>query len=384
MPPGSVLDIFLAIFAIFYSLVVLSLIVGLVRLQRQKTHGTPFVSVIVAARNEDKNLERLLAQLAVQTYPAYEVLVINDRSTDKTGEIISTFEKRFPHIKRIDISSIDPRMPAKKNALATGILKSQGEILCFTDADCLPMTTWIAELVSLFTPSVGLVAGYSPYDESWLPDGTPHSSHLKTLFYRFIAYEELKGAAWAAGSIGLGKAWLCTGRNLAYRRAAYDQVGGFEKIRYSVSGDDDLFLLLVRRETDWDIRYTTAPEGFVRTIPPRTFAEFVRQRRRHFSAGKYFPAGMKIFFPLFHLANLSLLASALAFLFTAGDYFLGLFAFGVKVFVDLGLFFTAARRFNEWKFSSSFLLMEILYIFYNTLIGPLGFISRFEWKPESE
>jgi len=120
-------------------------------------------------------------------------------------------------------------MPAKKNALKAGIEASKGEILCFTDADCLPVSRWIEELVKSFKPNVGLVAGYSPYQ---IPnDEISKEGFFKKLFFKFIAYEEFRAAIWAAGSIGWEIGWLCTGRNLAYRRKVYDEVNGFEKLK---------------------------------------------------------------------------------------------------------------------------------------------------------
>lgn len=367
----------------YYCAVILSLVVGLRRVKFRKSDRRPTVSVIVAARNEEETIGPLLQQLVRQTYPSFEVILVNDRSTDRTAEIAASFQQSHPNLRRIDITAPSADMPAKKNALAKGIAASSGEILCFTDADCLPPPGWIVELVSAFDEDVGLAAGYSPYDASLVrsqPDGTPL---LKRLLYWFIDYEEFKGAAWSAGTIGLHNGWLCTGRSLAYRRSVYDQVGGFEKIKHSVSGDDDLFLQLVRRETSWKIRYVTDPASFVPTPPPATFRAFVRQRTRHFSAGKYFSLSAKTFFFLFHTANLLLLACAIGTLALGGSS-LALWLFGAKVIVDVLLFSFAAPIFHQTRFAPSFLFGEILYIVYNTLIGPLGFLRPFEWKPEPQ
>jgi biofilm PGA synthesis N-glycosyltransferase PgaC len=367
----------------YYCAVILSLLIGLQRIRFKKSDDWPLVSVIVAARNEEATVGPLLENLLHQTYPEYEVIVVNDRSTDRTKEIVGSFQQSHPNLRRIDIESTSTHMPAKKNALANGIAASKGEILCFTDADCLPPPGWIAGLVSAFDEGVGLVAGFSPYDASLLKNQPKTAPSLKRLLYRFIEYEEFKGAVWSAGAIGLQKGWLCTGRSLAYRRSVYDQVGGFEKIKHSVSGDDDLFLQLVRRETSWKIRYVTDAQSFVPTPPPATIGAFIRQRTRHFSAGKYFPPSMKTFFFLFHAANLALLAGAVAYLLFGGPT-LPLLLFGAKLIVDLLLFSFAAPIFHQLRLGTFFLFGEILYVLYNTLIGPLGFLKPFEWKPEPQ
>ena len=267
-------------------------------------------------------------------------------------------------------------MPPKKNALARAISSSTGEILCFTDADCLPPPGWISALVAAFDQETGLVAGYSPYTANGRKD-----KHAMKWLQRFIEYEEFKGAIWSAGSIGMNKAWLCTGRSLAYRRKVYDEVGGFEKIKRSVSGDDDLFLQLVRRRTSWKFRYITDKTSFVPTIPPQTFDAFVQQRTRHFSAGKYFPQSMKSFFLAFHAANFLLFSTLIVGLFSGFSGHV-LWPFVLKCIIDSILFFRTAPKFSQMKFSSSFLIMESLYVAYNTFIGPLGFIKRFEWKAQ--
>ena len=253
--------------AAFYLFVHLGLITGLRRLDHSESNERPLVSIIVAARNEEKNINQLLDCLSQQTYTNCEIVIINDRSTDRTAELIANYQKNHSNIRRIDITMLQDDMPAKKNALRRGIEASKGEILSFTDADCFPMPNWIEYLVRSFRPKTGLVAGYSPYQ---IPNDRA-SGLLNNLFFRFIAYEEFRAAIWAAGSIGWNLGWLCNGRNLAYRRKVYDEVNGFEQIKMSISGDDDLFLQLVRRQTNWKIDYVTTPESFVTTIPPINF-----------------------------------------------------------------------------------------------------------------
>lgn len=376
----NVLHIVLGFATAYYTIVLIGLAIGLRRLKYQPTEKTPFVSVIVAARNEEMNMPALLECLVHQNYPIFEVILVNDRSSDRTPAIVEEFQSRFTNIHRIDISETSKDMPAKKYALSQGIASSKGEILCFTDADCLPPRSWIRALVAGFNEKVGLVTGYSPYVNS-IPQKGTRVPILRRLFYRFIEYEEFKGATWSAGAIGLQKGWLCTGRSLAYRRKVFAEVGGFEKIKQSISGDDDLLLQLIRRETSWRIRYVTLPESFVPTLPPRDFAHFIQQRTRHFSAGKFFPISMKAFFFAFHASNLAIFLSFLGFLIF-GAHNVPIWPFLVKCLVDSLLFLAASPVFLQTSFASSFLLMEILYILYNSIVGPLGFISGFTWKPE--
>jgi cellulose synthase/poly-beta-1,6-N-acetylglucosamine synthase-like glycosyltransferase len=375
------LQIILGLLLAYYTFVLVGLLVGLKRLNYTSSTAKPFVSVIVAARNEAVNVAILLEHLVRQDYPTFEIIIVNDRSTDRTKEIIQQFQSRDERIHRIDVSAHPEQMPSKKHALAKGISLSKGEILCFTDADCLPPIGWISALVAAFDDRTGLVAGFSPYRRLPSPGDKDHSS--SRLFYRFIEYEEFKGAIWSAGAIGVERGWLCTGRTLAYRRCVYDEVRGFESIKQSVSGDDDLFLQLVRHTTTWKIRYVTAPESFVPTIPPNGFNEFVQQRVRHFSAGKFFSPSMKAFFLTFHTANLIFLLALLGSLMfdIRGSLY---WPYLIKSVVDSAVFFIAAPAFRETSFAPSYLLMELLYVLYNAIIGPIGLTRRFEWKPDEK
>jgi cellulose synthase/poly-beta-1,6-N-acetylglucosamine synthase-like glycosyltransferase len=369
MTASTIGILFFSVLAVFYFAVHAGLRAGIHRLQKNQHAYSkqPFVSVIVAARNEEATIGQLLECLALQTYANKEIILVDDRSTDNTAKVIESYKEKIPSLTCLHITSLPDDFPAKKNALRTAIQASRGEILCFTDADCFPPPRWIEELISGFRDDVGLVAGYSPYVVE-----TPYNK----LLHRFIAYEELRGGIWASGSIGINRGWLCSGRSLAYRRSVYHEVGGFEKIKMSISGDDDMFLQLVRRETAWKISYILSPESFVPTLPPKTFQQFVNQRTRHFSAAKYLSMPQQIFFTCYHAANLLLLATIpAAFLFPS---VLWIGCFGIlKIAADALLL---VPNFSTFKTKQNFILMEVLYILYNTFIGPLGLIATFDWK----
>jgi cellulose synthase/poly-beta-1,6-N-acetylglucosamine synthase-like glycosyltransferase len=373
-----IVRLFLLFAAAYYLTVHLGLTIGLRRCKQTKSPLQPFVSVIAAARNEERTIGKVLECLSQQTYTHYEIIIVNDRSTDNTAAIIADFQMKNPAIKRIDIATVPSDMPAKKNALRAGIKESKGEILCFTDADCFPPPTWVAELVQQFEPKVGLVAGYSPYT---IPSDKTRTNGLsKTLFFKFIAYEEFRAAIWSSGAIGWNLGWLCTGRNLAYRRKVYDEVGGFEKIKQSISGDDDLFLQLVRKQTDWEIRYIKTKKSFVPTVPPTDFRSFVEQRKRHFSASKVFTFPMMLFFFFYHLANMLLFFSPFLFLIHLLSIPFVITCIVIKLFADTILVFSSARTFDGGTYRHSLIIMECYYVLYNSLIGPLGFFKKFEWK----
>ena len=357
----------------FYIAVNILLAVGVLKGgARRRSTATPFVSVIVAARNEEEHVGQLVEHLHKQDYRHYEVIIVDDRSTDRTGSLLKSAAHRFPRLRTITVTEISRDMPAKKHALECGIRASKGEILLFTDADCLPPETWISALVRCFSESTGLVAGFSPYSGR---------TKAKTggLLGEFVRYEELRAAIWTAGSIWWRLGWLCTGRNLAYRREVWDEVGGFERIKRSVSGDDDLFLQLVRRTTRWKIRYVSSNDSHVPSAPPTSLAQFINQRTRHFSAGKFFTLPMKAFFTAYHGANLLLYAGLVAGLISGSPLLVG--AFEAKLAADLFLMGAGLKIDNSPVQFLASPLMEFLYLCYNVAMGPLGMRGSFRWKP---
>lgn len=378
--PMNFSDFFLALSffsCTFYLLTLSFLLYGMKRSVPARSGScNTLVSIIVAARNEEKVIRNLLERLISQSYSNYEIIIVDDRSEDRTHDIVRSFQDKRGNLRLIRITDLDPMMPPKKRALEAGIRESKGEILLFTDADCMPPKGWVAEFASAFADDVGLVAGYSPYDMALLQGSK--NTLLQRVAGAFLQFEELKGALWSAGSIGIGKAWLCTGRNLAYRKRVWEEVGGFDSIRKSVSGDDDLFLQHVRRTTQWKIKYLSTPESVVPTIPPVSLRSFAAQRIRHFSAARFFTLPMKAFFPLFHGANVVLYAGlALFFLwhFPAGILF-----FALKSAADI-LFLGLGRRFlGIGTRVSSVVVLEALYAAYNAIFAPLGMFAPYTWK----
>ena len=195
--------------------------------------GAP-VSVVVAARNEEDNLPALLAALAEQQHDNYEVVVVDDASTDRTADVVREWQKRVPHLRLITVE--EPIHPRKKNALTIGIREARHPNLALTDADCRPAPSWLRD------GSPGdqntLVIGYSPY--------APEPSLLNL----FARYETLVTGQQTAAAVGLGRPFMAVGRSLFYSKHVFDRTDGFRGTLQSLSGDDDLFLQqVVKRRT---------------------------------------------------------------------------------------------------------------------------------------
>lgn len=356
-----------------YSVIHLLAVKGLSRLavlQKESSSLQPPISVVIAARNEESNIGKCLQSMIRQNYPSehFEIIVVDDRSTDGTAAIVTNFQLAHPSVRLVGIDKVSSNLPPKKNALNEGILQSRFDLLAFTDADCVAPQDWLSCLAREFTQDVGVVAGYSPM-EQYFPG---------TLFARwgdsFVRYLEVKNSIGAAAATGLRASYLCTGRNLAYRKSVFNEVGGFEKIKHSISGDDDLFIQLVQKSTRWNIRYMLSTNSYVETKPPLSVGAFINQRKRHFSAGKYYPVRMKFIFGLIHIYNgltlLTLIISPSA----------GMLALAGKLAIDAFLFYTGATIFGNKGLLRWLAPLEIASVLYNLVVGPLGFFGSFSWK----
>jgi cellulose synthase/poly-beta-1,6-N-acetylglucosamine synthase-like glycosyltransferase len=371
-------DVLVLILTSSYVTVVLYLLHAFSRVRSGGSKATPFVSVIVAARNEETALPALLSALQSQSYPQIEILIVNDRSTDQTARIVADAAVKQSRIRLVNIVERSEILPPKKNALTVAIQQSRGEIICLTDADCIPPSAWVERLVEYFEPEVGMVAGFSPYNVS--EKVRAEFSAFQKVLVNFVRFEEILTSFLAASCSHSGFPWLCSGRNLAYRREVFDAVGGFSSSRGSVSGDDDLLLQAVRSKTRWKIVYALEEHTFVPTTPPTTATGFLHQRLRHFSDGKYYLLSVQGFLFWYHASNLAILVYFVMGLVGIVNLAFGCTVLGVKLMIDGYTIVASSKRFAQPASWTSFVPNEILYVLYNVLIGPLGFFEKFSWK----
>ena len=362
-------DLFLCVTGGIYLGAIAWLGVGLGRHREGRTAKFPRVSVIVPARNEEEQLKGCLRALRGQDYPGdWEVVVIDDRSEDTTGEIVRREADSWEQLKLVTVVG-EPRFKCpKKSALARGIEASSGDLLLFTDADCRPQVGWVKSMVGMFAEEVGLVAGYA------FPDSG------RRVRQKLLALDNLAVGALGAGSLGMGRALSCTGRNLAYRRRVYDEVGGFERIGHLVGGDDVYLARMVATETDWKLVFNRDRGADVFNAPPPVgLGEIINQKLRHAAKGGHYqgPAlvlGVAVY--LFHFfLFLGLMGMALE---RSLDLFF-LSVWGGRWAADGALLWRMARR-EERSLLLGLPLLEVCYIPYVLLFTLLGRSGCFRWK----
>lgn len=290
---------------------VVLVLIGLRRIREPEPAGDADVqpiSVVVAARDESLRIGPLLEALARQSARVCEFVIVDDGSDDDTAEHVLAWSRRDPRFRLI--SAPVPSGPRKKSALAAGISAARGPLIALTDADCRPPATWLARLATLHATFPGSVlVGYGPL------------RRRPGMLNRLIRYETVRTALLTAASIGLRRPYMAVGRNLSYRKSLFEAGGGFSHSHQSLSGDDDLLIQHVARHRLATIRYVTDPATFVPAEPPATWGAWLRQKRRHASAGRFYDPGILAHLALWHgsglmlwIAPLMLGAPGLAFL----------------------------------------------------------------------
>lgn len=269
------------------------------------TENTNFeqgVSVVVAARNEHENLQKLLPKLLSQNYSLFEIVIVDDRSTDETAVFLEKMQAENPCLTWLRILEKPTKISGKKNALSAGIHKAKYDLLLLTDADCLPNSeNWIKLMtMPFFDSKTEIVLGYSPYEvqNTWLNRMIQFETWL-TLMQYFSAYN------WQIPYMGVG-------RNLAYRKSVFLEKKGFEKHQEWAGGDDDLLINEASRFENTKIVWDE--ESHCISKPSPNYKAWLRQKMRHLAVGTQYKLRDRVWIGTFVLSYSLFWFSVLFFL----------------------------------------------------------------------
>ncbi len=284
---------FIAIVSIqtlFYSTFIISSFLN----HKQKSSSPVPVSVIICAKNEEKNIEKFLPSIFSQNYNSdFEVVLINDRSTDETGAIFEKYAQKYNNVKIVTVNDCENFWGNKKYALTLGIKAAKYEHLLFTDADCTPTSNnWITEMASSFSTSKQIVLGYGAYRKI-----------KSSLLNKLIRFETLATAMQYFSYARVGNPYMGVGRNLAYTKSEFFKVNGFIKHIKTKSGDDDLFINEVANKTNTST--VLSKDGFTISEPKTTFKDWFSQKRRHISTANHYKKIDAFLLAIYYFSQLS-------------------------------------------------------------------------------
>ncbi len=353
-----------------YCLLVFTLLVGWVRIRRQhmpprKPDG-PRISLIIALRNEQENVEELVRDLSVISYTPgrFEVILVNDHSDDATLSTLSALTEKIPFIRVLDLQG-----PAagKKSALLLGINNAKFEIIATTDGDCRFSKNWLS-----------CVASYYNEESTKMVTGGVKLAGGDTFFSRLQKMEFISLVGTTAAAIGLEHPVMCNGANLSFRKEIFFEVKGYDGNMDIASGDDEFLMRKIHGRYPEGVRFLNYYEAVVISKPQKTPAALFNQRLRW--AGKWrhnsdVYAQLLAAFVLF--AQLTFLVVIFRNLFSLYG---GLGYLVIKIFLE-GIFLFWVGRFLDRGFDVvSFLALQILYPFYVIAVGVSSFFLPYTWK----
>ena len=330
--------------------------------QAEPMSFSPFVSVIVVFKNEAETLGSLITQVLRQNYPSFELILVDDYSTDNSFDFI----QKFITDKRLKFLKPKKDVPGKKEALKEAISMSKGSIILLTDADCNPLShRWIQSMVEQKTIYRDIVLGYSPYKRA------------KGLLNKFIRFE-----GWITAVQYLSFAlkripYMGVGRNLLYSRDLFMRSDAFENDAIA-SGDDDLFINKVAN--DKNITITLNPDSFVESYAKKSVKDFFSQKRRHMNTSVHYKLIHKLLLTGFAFSQIGVwLLFFLSFLFLSFPNFIMLtmlFLLSVKWILSVSLM----KKLIQQDLVPWFLLLDFLLSVYFLAMIPFPFIPKNNWN----
>jgi hypothetical protein len=256
-----------------------------------KTKKDYAVSLIVCAKNEAENLRKNIPLWLEQKYPDFEIVLINDASSDDTLEVMESFAIEDPRIVIVNVKNNEAFWGSKKYALTLGIKRAKNKRMLFTDADCRPESTlWIKTMVSKFSKQRQLVLGYGAYEK--------HPGILNAL----IRFETLMTALQYFSYAKVGLPYMGVGRNMAYTSDLYYSTNGFMSHMKIPSGDDDLFVNEAATKTNTALCLNE--EAFTYSEPKSTWTAWKLQKKRHVSTSKLYKLKHKFLLGSYYIFNL--------------------------------------------------------------------------------
>lgn len=322
----------------------------------------PPVSVIICARNEEKNLIKNLPKIFEQDYPEFQVVVVNDRSWDETQDVLGAYQKKYDNLHVINIPDNNSHRAGKKLAVTLGVKGAKYEHLLFTDADCVPNSSnWISKMATSFQ-SKSMVLGYSPYEKK------------KGFLNKLIRFDTVQiGVQYLSFALA-GLPYMGVGRNMSYKKELFWSVSGFKSHYHIPSGDDDLFVNQVGKKSTVEIVFE--PESQMTSAPKESYADWWHQKRRHLTTAKHYKFSHKFFLGLFPMSILLFMASFVILLLTQYWMF-ALIGFGTRLLIQLLVLSKPMKLLGgkDLLFLTPFI--ELLFLFLN----PVIYFSNIVVKP---
>ncbi|KXX71778.1 hypothetical protein AVL50_03060 [Flammeovirga sp. SJP92] len=330
---------------------------------------TTAVTVVVALRNEEKNIETLFQSLKQQSYQHFNCCFINDHSDDNTALLLE--EKVKSASDQFKVISLNKNEEGKKMAIRKGVENAQGDLIITTDADCVHDPDWIKTIV----------AYYHQYKKPKLLSGPVQFSPSNTFLQQLMTIEFGSLILTGATSIMNKQPNMCNAANLAFQREAFLHQNNYEKHIHIPTGDDEFLMHQIAAEDPSKIRFIKNSKAIVQTPPPEGFSSFIQQRIRWASKWRHYdnksPQLSAIFIFLLHFSFIGSLASVTFF---SGNWLILLSGLAVRLLIELYFNKIMLKWQGDHRLVKWIPLVSLLYPFYAFSIGLLATFSKYSWK----
>jgi len=306
-------------------------------------------SIVIACRDEEKNLSDLFKALNRLDYfeGLWEIVLVDDNSKDNSLLLLKKYASKHKHVKVISLKEMN--LFGKREALNQGISNAVNDVILLTDADCQPPSDWISTTSKYISEDTAMVVGYSP-------------EITNSGFRRFT---QLMSAGIYCSTIGLGMPFSCSGRNLAFMKETFNNLGGYSGFEKYQSGDDKLLLNRFRKANEI---ITYNPECKVFT---KESLDKKNQAKRRY--GKFRMSNM-----LFQILQLLIFGFYLSLPF---------FLFFKSYHVMLIFYYISFLFFwfcNIYRHKAKFILSDLIYILYYPYYliyhSIMGNVTNWKWK----
>ena len=368
-------EIVLIILCAIYASMMLYFWVGLLKAKQPPKKldlslPAPSVTVVVPLHNEEEFALRTLLALEAQQYSGdWEVICVDDRSTDSTPQILESFCATRPRFRLLHVPHSAPPLPSpKKRALETGFAEARFDILMTMDADCIPPVGWIESMASHFQGPIDIVQG---------PKANTGSS---SLVHAYQKLETLGLTLIEAAGFTMGTPAVASAAALAYRKKLFYQVGGFSDLMHLTSGDDDMLVHKMSKEPDVHFCYNLDPEAIIQTAPVDTWRALLNQRARWSSNGTSYSNPLyTLFLSMVYSFYIWLLVSPWLVLWgMPWAFFVAPLA--TKLLVDVIFLVTGAYKMRSLHLLRCLPIIELIQIPLIVLAVPMGLLRIYRWK----
>ncbi len=322
------------------------------------------ISVIICAKNEDDYLTEFLPKVLSQSYSNFEVIVVNDCSSDETENVIDEFSKIFPNLRKANIKEDDYYKHGKKFAMLVGIKAATNNRLVFIDADCYPASNnWLSLMAKGFTDNKQIILGYGAYEKQ------------KGFLNKLIRFDTFSIASNYLSAAIKNKPYMGVGRNLAYTKDLFFKHNGFKSHYHINSGDDDLFVNEAATINNTNVCVNA--DSITISIPKKSFKDWRIQKSRHLTTSPYYKPSSKyrLFFNYF--SQYYFYISLLFLCITLKTILLAPSVLLLKMIVQWIILNKATKRLNEKDLLVGSVLYELLLL----IIYPIFHLSKLLYKP---